>query len=69
MTQPMLALKSDKTPEGTPKATPHLLPCRVHHNGPVEPAQSFWNPKTSEGKNWPKSPLPLQPGTLLTFHP
>ncbi|KAK3293894.1 ribonuclease H2 non-catalytic subunit-domain-containing protein [Chaetomium fimeti] len=48
MSQPMLTLKSDKSSEDTPKATPHLLPCRVNHNGPVEPAQSFWNPKTAQ---------------------
>ncbi|EAQ87175.1 hypothetical protein CHGG_03794 [Chaetomium globosum CBS 148.51] len=48
MRPPMLALQSDKSPEETPKATPHLLPCRVHHDGPVEPAKSFWNPKTAD---------------------
>ncbi|KAL2196735.1 ribonuclease H2 non-catalytic subunit-domain-containing protein [Corynascus similis CBS 632.67] len=49
MSQPMLRVEKSETPSGkSPKATPHLLPCRVHHNGPAEPAQSFWNPRVGE---------------------
>ncbi|KAK4108447.1 hypothetical protein N656DRAFT_771822 [Canariomyces notabilis] len=43
--QPMLRLTSDVPPDETPKVTPHLLPCRIHHDGSVEPADSFWEPK------------------------
>lgn len=51
MSQPMLRVEKSETPSGkSPKATPHLLPCRVHHNGPAEPAQSFWNPRVGECK-------------------
>ncbi len=32
------------------KTKPHILPCRIHHNGPVEPTQSFWTPSQSEGE-------------------
>ncbi|KAK4240389.1 ribonuclease H2 non-catalytic subunit-domain-containing protein [Achaetomium macrosporum] len=48
MLQPMLNLKPETPSGATPKATPHLLPCRVHHNGSVEPNQSFWDPKVGE---------------------
>jgi ribonuclease H2 subunit C len=55
MSQPMLAVKLDEPSEETPKATPHLLPCRVHHNGAVEPVQSFWEPKVGSGKTQPRN--------------
>ncbi|KAK4099305.1 hypothetical protein N658DRAFT_475342 [Parathielavia hyrcaniae] len=45
MTQPMLSLDLDKLSKDIPKATPHVLPCRIYHNGPVEPVQSFWDSK------------------------
>ncbi|KAK1827647.1 ribonuclease H2 non-catalytic subunit-domain-containing protein [Podospora conica] len=46
MAPPILTLGPSK-PSTTPlpKATPNLLPCRVQHNGSVEPIQSFWEPK------------------------
>ncbi|KAI1815364.1 ribonuclease H2, subunit C [Poronia punctata] len=32
------------------KATVNLLPCRIHHDGDVTPAETFWNPtKTPDG--------------------
>lgn len=44
----MLSLQQE-TPSGKPaKATAHLLPCRIHHDGPVEPAESFWDPNAGE---------------------
>ncbi|OIW32274.1 ribonuclease H1 small subunit [Coniochaeta ligniaria NRRL 30616] len=46
MTQPMLSIKSDKPSNS--KTTAHLLPCRVHYDGPVEPAQSYWSPTQQE---------------------
>ncbi|KAK3391113.1 ribonuclease H2 non-catalytic subunit-domain-containing protein [Podospora didyma] len=46
--QPVLRLNSDSSAEKMPKATPHLLPCRVHHTGSIEPVQSFWDPKKGE---------------------
>ncbi|GAB1316744.1 hypothetical protein MFIFM68171_06954 [Madurella fahalii] len=45
--RPMLELKSGVPSGGTPKTTPHLLPCRIHHDGSVEPVESFWEPKNS----------------------
>ncbi|KAG7286948.1 hypothetical protein NEMBOFW57_006448 [Staphylotrichum longicolle] len=48
MSQPMLSLKPEAPSGNTPKATPHLLPCRVHHTGSVDPVQSFWDPKADE---------------------
>ncbi|KAJ9162185.1 hypothetical protein NKR19_g1555 [Coniochaeta hoffmannii] len=46
MPQAMLSIKQD-TPS-RPKTTAHLLPCRVHYDGPVEPAQSYWSPIRKE---------------------
>lgn len=46
----MLELKSDVSSQGIPKTTPHLLPCRIHRDGPVGPVESFWEPKNSAGK-------------------
>ncbi|KAL2148589.1 hypothetical protein VTH82DRAFT_2143 [Thermothelomyces myriococcoides] len=48
MSQPMLNVKSGSPSGDIPKATPHLLPCRIHHDGSVEPAQPFWNPRVGE---------------------
>ncbi|KAJ5413989.1 Ribonuclease H2 subunit C [Penicillium cosmopolitanum] len=28
--------------------TPNILPCRIHHDGPIDPAGRFWAPKTDE---------------------
>lgn len=34
------------------KCTPHLLPCRVHHDGPVDASSRYWNPRfpTDQGE-------------------
>ncbi|KAL1842135.1 hypothetical protein VTJ49DRAFT_6014 [Mycothermus thermophilus] len=47
MTQPILRFDEPTSQADNPKTTPHLLPCRVHHDGPVEPVESFWDPKPS----------------------
>ncbi|AEO70925.1 c9faff0d-4010-499a-8491-e65dffd49e6a [Thermothielavioides terrestris] len=48
MSQPMISLQPEPAAGHPPQATAHLLPCRVHHNGSVEPVQSFWEPKAGE---------------------
>ncbi|KAK3338531.1 ribonuclease H2, subunit C [Neurospora tetraspora] len=40
---------SSTTSTPIPKTTPNLLPCRIHHDGPVEPTDSFWNPREEDG--------------------
>ncbi|KAI0134948.1 ribonuclease H1 small subunit [Daldinia grandis] len=30
------------------KAQIHLLPCRIHHDGKVNPAETYWSPNESE---------------------
>ncbi|KAI1646570.1 ribonuclease H1 small subunit [Daldinia loculata] len=30
------------------KAQIHLLPCRIHHDGEVNPVETYWNPNESE---------------------
>ncbi|KAJ4392639.1 hypothetical protein N0V85_006912 [Neurospora sp. IMI 360204] len=46
MSQPILAFQQPSS--NTPKTTPNLLPCRIHHSGSVEPTDSFWNPRHEE---------------------
>ncbi|KAM7190750.1 putative dna replication licensing factor mcm6 protein [Rhypophila sp. PSN 637] len=53
MSKPILSLVEPKTATDdklstTATVTPHLLPCRIHHDGSVEPVQSFWDPTVSE---------------------
>ncbi|TQS32133.1 hypothetical protein Golomagni_07559 [Golovinomyces magnicellulatus] len=43
--QPMLALKESND---KPKVTANLLPCRVQHDGPIDPIESFWTPVQAE---------------------
>lgn len=45
----MLSLGLDRPDEDIPRATPQLLPCRVHHDGSVEPVEFFWEPRKNEG--------------------
>jgi ribonuclease H2 subunit C len=30
----------------TPRFTPNILPCRIHHDGPVDSTDRFWTPST-----------------------
>jgi len=48
MDKPILSLASSGDPHS--KATPNLLPCRINHNGSIEPVEPFWDPRTGEGK-------------------
>ena len=34
--------------EHTEKFTPNILPCRIHHDGPIESTDRFWIPQTDE---------------------
>lgn len=43
--------KSTTMATTTTAVTPHLLPCRIHHDGSVEPVESFWDPRVTEGEN------------------
>ncbi|KFH42077.1 hypothetical protein ACRE_071900 [Hapsidospora chrysogenum ATCC 11550] len=47
MTQPILAIEEDKS-KPSPKAVANLLPCRVHHDGLVDPLDGYWTPTKSE---------------------
>ncbi|OLN81197.1 Uncharacterized protein C12B10.15c [Colletotrichum chlorophyti] len=53
MSQAILSIQTTVSTNGSKgsKATANLLPCRIHHDGPVGESQSFWNPTTSaDGK-------------------
>lgn len=61
MSPPILTLGSPSNPpQSPPKATAHLLPCRVHHNGSIEPIQPFWKPEKQAGTSPPSQP-PVPP--------
>ncbi|WYZ45094.1 hypothetical protein EsH8_VIII_000410 [Colletotrichum jinshuiense] len=50
MSKPILSIRSNDSNKKV-KAVANLLPCRIHHDGPVGEAQSFWNPtKSDDGK-------------------
>ena len=34
--------------EQSTKFTPNILPCRIHHDGPIESTDRFWIPQTDE---------------------
>ena len=36
-----------------PKANVNLLPCRIHHDGDVNPSTMFWNPAKTSGERDP----------------
>ncbi|MCJ1231558.1 hypothetical protein MMC12_008235 [Toensbergia leucococca] len=46
----MLAIQSKSGPKDV--CTPNILPCRIHHDGPVAASSRHWAPEISEdGKN------------------
>ncbi|KAI0173295.1 ribonuclease H1 small subunit [Hypoxylon sp. FL1284] len=51
MSQPIFAVKPQDSAERNTSV--HLLPCRIHHNGNVEPVDTFWNP--AEGQDETKT--------------
>lgn len=61
----MLALQSaqDKSTDGNVTSasavcTPNILPCRVHHDGPVEISKRYWNPVKDDNGKTEKSNSP-----------
>lgn len=40
---------SIKEATSKPKVTANLLPCRIHHDGPIDPATPYWKPQEAEG--------------------
>lgn len=42
----MLSLHPRKGP--LPSCTPHLLPCRIHHDGPANTSKRYWCPAPGE---------------------
>ncbi|OHE94047.1 ribonuclease H1/H2 small subunit [Colletotrichum orchidophilum] len=47
MSKAILSIQSNDSAK-TNKATVNLLPCRIHHDGPVGDASTFWNPTKSQ---------------------
>ncbi|KAL2875577.1 hypothetical protein SGCOL_009194 [Colletotrichum sp. CLE4] len=46
MSKAILSIQSNDSAKT--KATVNLLPCRIHHNGPVGDANTYWDPTKSE---------------------
>lgn len=62
MEQPMLSVGRHEG--STQKATPNVLPCRVHHDGPIGAADAYWTPTQEPGRSINHS---LFQGYLLTI--
>jgi hypothetical protein len=48
MSQPMLTIAPEQTKQKN--AQLHLLPCRIHHDGIVDPIEPYWSPVQNQGK-------------------
>ncbi|KAL8298362.1 hypothetical protein RB597_006796 [Gaeumannomyces tritici] len=48
MSQPQFQITSQETDQL--KVAVNLLPCAVHHDGPVDPIQAYWRPTENDGK-------------------
>ncbi|GLI77932.1 hypothetical protein PoHVEF18_006229 [Penicillium ochrochloron] len=44
-------ISSPVSDEVTTKFTPNILPCRIHHDGPIESTSRFWIPQSDEKDN------------------
>ena len=60
----MFAIQSPRKPSSSPEnepsakgCTPNILPCRVHHDGPIESFDRYWNPSSDEHRMVPYNPL------------
>ncbi|KAI0837816.1 ribonuclease H1 small subunit [Hypoxylon sp. FL0890] len=51
MAHPVLAIDSQEAIQK--RAQVHLLPCRIHHDGDINPINTYWNP--SEGQDQVKT--------------
>lgn len=45
----MLTIAAEQTKQQN--AQLHLLPCRIHHDGIVDPIEPYWSPVQSQGKS------------------
>ncbi|KAH7322955.1 ribonuclease H2, subunit C [Stachybotrys elegans] len=45
MSQPILSLQEE---DSIPKGAANLLPCRIHHNGSIDPIAGYWSPIEGE---------------------
>ena len=44
-------LRFSKPKDGVQKqCTPNILPCRIHHDGPVDASPRYWAPETAKGQ-------------------
>lgn len=45
-------LKFSESKDGIQKqCTPNILPCRIHHDGPVDASPRYWTPETAKGQS------------------
>ncbi|KAK1989277.1 ribonuclease H1/H2 small subunit [Colletotrichum cereale] len=50
MSKAILSIQSNESDKNS-KAIANLLPCRIHHDGPIGDANTFWNPvRSKDGK-------------------
>lgn len=43
----MLAIQTAPSSKTIADLTPNILPCKIHHNGPIPTPKRYWNPTTS----------------------
>ncbi|RCI08908.1 hypothetical protein L249_4929 [Ophiocordyceps polyrhachis-furcata BCC 54312] len=48
MSNESLLAIADSEGKSKHKAVPNLLPCRIHHTGPVDPIDGYWSPSESK---------------------
>jgi len=53
----------DSSATGNGSITAHILPCRIHHDGPVEVSRRYWDPTVENGGDARK-----KTGTSLTAY-
>ncbi|KAL8769951.1 MAG: hypothetical protein Q9209_004198 [Squamulea sp. 1 TL-2023] len=47
----MLSIQRQKPKETPRECTPNLLPCRIHHDGPVNATRRYWDPQHDKDGN------------------
>lgn len=58
-----------ETKNSTESCTPNILPCRIHHDGPVESLQRYWAPAAdNEGIKHQHPPTHLKSRQLTSLH-
>ncbi|KAM3424037.1 hypothetical protein BST61_g11412 [Cercospora zeina] len=64
----MLAIQSSSPKQKPKPLQPNILPCQIHHSGPIPIAQRHWNPQTTTTTTTTTSPTQNASPTTQTTH-